>query len=92
MMLTVRLVAWVTPLTAFKDEKKRRDPVLWAGPVLAGDRLLLGSSTGELLSLSPYDGRPLGKLDLHSPIMIAPVVADRTVYVLTDHGRLIALR
>ncbi|HEX2887164.1 PQQ-binding-like beta-propeller repeat protein [Vineibacter terrae] len=84
-------VAWVTPLTAFKDEKKR-EPVLWAGPVLAGDRLLLGSSTGELLSLSPYDGRPLGKIDLHSPIMIAPVVADRTVYVLTDHGRLIALR
>jgi outer membrane protein assembly factor BamB len=84
-------IRWVTPLTAYKDEKKR-DAVLWAGPVLAGDRLLLGSSTGELLSVSPYDGRPLGKLDLRDRILIAPIVADRTVYVLTDSGRLIALR
>jgi outer membrane protein assembly factor BamB len=84
-------INWVTPLTAYSDEKKR-DPVLWAGPVLAGDRLLIGGSTGELLSLSPYDGRPLGKLNLGSPIMIAPVIADRTAYVLTDSGRLIALR
>ncbi len=84
-------VHWVTPLTAFKD-KKKREPIVWAGPVLAGDRLLIGGSTGELLSVSPYDGRPLGKLDLRSPIMIAPVIADRTAYVLTDTGRLVALR
>jgi outer membrane protein assembly factor BamB len=84
-------VRWVTPLTAFRDAK-RRNPVTWAGPVLAGDRLLVAGSTGELVSVSPYDGRPLGKLDLGSPVMIAPVVVDRTVYVLTDSGRLIALR
>lgn len=84
-------IRWVTPLTAYKDEKKR-ELVLWAGPVLAGDRLLVASSTGELVSLSPYDGKPLGKLDLRDPILIAPVIADRTVYILTDSGRLIALR
>jgi len=84
-------VHWVTPLTAYKD-KKKREPIVWTGPVLAGDRLLIGGSTGELLSVSPYDGRPLGKLDLRAPIMIAPVIADRTAYVLTDTGRLVALR
>ncbi|MCW5747488.1 MAG: PQQ-binding-like beta-propeller repeat protein [Alphaproteobacteria bacterium] len=84
-------IRWVTPLTAFKDEKQRH-PIIWSGPVLAGDRLLIGGSTGELLSVSPYDGRPLGKLDLRSPILIAPIVADRTAYVLTDNGRLIAIR
>ncbi|QQS12936.1 MAG: PQQ-binding-like beta-propeller repeat protein [Rhodospirillales bacterium] len=85
-------IRWVTPLTAFKDEKKKKDPLLWSGPVLAGDRLLVAGSNGELLSLSPYDGKPLGKIVIGSPVLIAPIVADRTAYVLTDSGRLIAIR
>lgn len=84
-------VKWVTPLTQYEDEKRRR-PVLWAGPVLASDRLLIGGSTGELLALSPYDGKVLGKLTVGAPIRLGPVVAKGTIYVLTDTGRLIALR
>lgn len=84
-------VKWVTPLTQFVDEK-RRDPIQWVGPVLASDRLLIGGSTGELLALSPYTGQVIGKLELHEPIRLAPVIANRTVYILADSGRLIALR
>ena len=84
-------VKWVTPLTQYQDEK-RRHPILWGGPVLAGDRLLVGGSTGELLALSPYTGEIIGKLNIGSPMRLAPVVANRVVYVLTDNGRLIALR
>jgi outer membrane protein assembly factor BamB len=84
-------VKWVTPLTQYEDEKRRR-PILWGGPVLAGDRLLVGGSTGELLALSPYTGEIIGKLNIGSPMRLAPVVANRVVYVLTDNGRLIALR
>jgi len=84
-------IKWVTPLTQYKDEK-HREPILWAGPVLASDRLLVGGTTGELLSISPYTGEVLGKLDLHSPIRLGPVIANRTIYVLTESGQLIALR
>jgi outer membrane protein assembly factor BamB len=84
-------VKWVTPLTQYQDEK-RRHPILWGGPVLAGDRLLIGGSTGELLALSPYTGEIIGKLNIGSPMRLAPVVANRVIYVLTDNGRLIALR
>jgi hypothetical protein len=56
-------VKWVTPLTQYQDEKRHK-PILWAGPVLASDRLLVGGSTGELLALSPYTGEIIGKLDL----------------------------
>jgi outer membrane protein assembly factor BamB len=84
-------VKWVTPLTQYKDEK-RREPILWAGPVLASDRLLVGGTTGELLSISPYTGEILGKLDMHSPIRLGPVIANRMIYVLTDSGTLVALR
>jgi hypothetical protein len=81
----------VTPLTQYFDEKRQR-PINWAGPVLASDRLLVAGQTGELLAISPYDGSILGKMDLKSPLRLAPVIANRMIYVLTDTGRLIALR
>ena len=84
-------VKWVTPLTQYLDDK-RHNPVQWNGPVLASDRLLVGGSTGELLALSPYTGEVVGKLDIRDPMRLAPVVANRVVYILTDSGRLIALR
>jgi outer membrane protein assembly factor BamB len=84
-------VKWVTPLTQYFDAKHQK-PISWAGPVLAGDRLLVAGQTGELLALSPYDGSVLGKMDMKSPMRLAPIVANRTIYVLTDTGRLIALR
>jgi outer membrane protein assembly factor BamB len=84
-------VKWVTPLTQYVDPKRKK-PILWGGPVLAGDRLLVAGTTGELLSISPYTGEVLGKLDLHQSVRLAPVVANRTIYVLTDNAQLIALR
>jgi outer membrane protein assembly factor BamB len=84
-------VRWVTPLTQF-DDIKARTPALWGGPVLAGDRLLITSSFGDLLAVSPYDGSVLGKLDVRDRVRLGPVIANRTIYVLTDSGRLIALR
>ena len=84
-------VRWVTPLTFYRDEKRRKTAI-WVGPVLAGDRLLIGGGNGDLLAISPYDGQPIGKISVGSPVLLAPVIADRTIYVLTDSGRLIALR
>ncbi|MDI1283370.1 MAG: PQQ-binding-like beta-propeller repeat protein [Reyranella sp.] len=84
-------IKWVTPLTQYSDEKRRK-PVLWGGPVLAGDRLLVVGSLGEMLALSPYTGEILGKLDVRDPVRLAPIIANRTIYVLTDSGRLIAYR
>ena len=84
-------VKWVTPLTQYHD-KDRHKPILWAGPVLASDRLLVAGSTSEMIALSPYTGEVIGKMDLRASVRIAPVVANRTIYVLSDSGTLIALR
>jgi outer membrane protein assembly factor BamB len=84
-------VRWVTPLTRYEDAKSRV-PVLWGGPVLAGDRLLLTSSLGDLVVVSPYTGEIMGKIDVRDRVRLGPVIANRTIYVLTDSGRLIALR
>jgi outer membrane protein assembly factor BamB len=84
-------VKWVTPLSQYQDESRRK-PMIWAGPVLASDRLLIGGSTGEMLSLSPYTGEIIGKLDMRDPMRLGPVIANRMIYVLTATGRLVALR
>ena len=84
-------VRWVTPLTQYEDDTRRR-PTLWGGPVLAGDRLLITSSLGDLLAVSPYTGEILGKIDVRDRVRLGPVIANRTIYVLSDSGRLIALR
>jgi outer membrane protein assembly factor BamB len=85
------MVKWSTPLTQYSDEKRTK-PILWGGPVLAGDRLLIGGTTGELLALSPYNGEILGKVDMKAPVRLAPVVSNSTIFVLTDNGELIVLR
>jgi outer membrane protein assembly factor BamB len=85
-------VAWVRDLPRFRDEVKKKDALTWTGPVLAGDRLIAISSTGEALSVSPYTGQPLGLIEFDDPVFVAPTVADKTLYVLTDGADLIALR
>jgi len=85
-------VRWVTQLQRYEDEEDQEDPVFWTGPVLAGDRLLIGGSHEEVWSISPYTGRILGRVKVSGPVFISPVVANDTVYILSDDAKLIALR
>ena len=85
-------VRWVRALPRWEDEKRKRDPISWSGPVLAGDRLILAGSNEVALSVSPYTGDLLGSIELPDGVMIPPAVANRTLYFLTDDGDLIAYR
>jgi len=85
-------VRWISQLPRYEDEEDQEDPIWWAGPVLAGDRLLIGGSHEEMWSLSPYSGEVLGRLEMSGPILLPPVVARETLYVLTEEADLIALR
>lgn len=85
-------VRWVRQLPRYADEARQRDPVVWAGPVLVGDRLILAGSNEEAISVSPYTGEILGRVSLPDPVLIAPVVAERTLVFLTDSGDLVAYR
>jgi outer membrane protein assembly factor BamB len=85
-------IRWIRALQRFEDEEDRRDPIRWAGPVLAGDRLLVTGTNGQMWSVSPYTGELLGWIEVPGPVLISPAVANQTVYVLTDDAELIALR
>jgi outer membrane protein assembly factor BamB len=64
---------------------------LSAGPVIAGDKLLLGGSNGELVALSGADGALVWKAVLSSEILALPQVKGNTVIVRTSDGRITAL-
>ena len=85
-------VRWLTQLDQWQDMEDKEDPIHWAGPVLAGDRLILIGSQGEAWSLSPYTGKALGRIELPEGSFLSPVVADSTLYLMTNDGQLTALR
>lgn len=85
-------IRWVQLLPQFEDAEDLEDPIQWFGPVLAGDRLIIVGSHEVALTLSPYSGEKLGYLSLPASPAVAPVVAGRTLYIVTNDGDLIALR
>lgn len=89
-------VRWYTDLNkqpaGAKKRKKKQDPPSWSGPVLAGGRLLLVSSNGQLAALSPSDGRVIDRRAIGGRYLIPPVVAGGMVYLLSNGAQLSALR
>ncbi|MEM9123358.1 MAG: PQQ-binding-like beta-propeller repeat protein [Pseudomonadota bacterium] len=83
-------IRWVSDLPSFKNEKKRKGPIRWAGPVLAGNQLILVSSEGRMVFLSPESGETIGDRKVPDGSFIAPVVADGVMYLLTSGGQLVA--
>jgi outer membrane protein assembly factor BamB len=86
-------VKWLHQLTRWSDpEDTSSDPIVWSGPVLVSNRLILVSSSGFAVSVSPYTGELLGRIEIPSGAYIAPVVANGTLYILTNEAELVALR
>ncbi len=85
-------VVWIQQLQAYKNEKKRKKKIAWSGPVLAGDRLIVMSSHGQAVVINPYDGSVINDFKVGGDVFVPPVIANETIYVLTDSAKLIALR
>lgn len=85
-------IFWVTSLPSFEDEEDLEDPILWSGPVLAGNRVIVVGSHGIAQTISPYDGLILGNLELDADAALAPIVADGTLYLLLQDATLVAFR
>ncbi|MDP6013358.1 MAG: PQQ-binding-like beta-propeller repeat protein, partial [Alphaproteobacteria bacterium] len=85
-------IRWVTGLPRYTNPEEREGSIVWSGPVLAGDRLVVVGSEGDAVAISPYTGEVLGRQLLPEGVRVSPVVADRTLYLLTTGADLLALR
>lgn len=85
-------IRWITQMPRWKKEKKRSGAIHWAGPVLAGGRLILVSSDGRMALVDPGSGQIVSEQKLGASASLPPVVANMTLYVLTDDGKVHAYR
>lgn len=85
-------VRWITQLREWRKAKKKTGQIFWTGPALAGNRLWVANSEGELYAASVEDGSATEFADLGSSVSLPPLVANRTLFVMNDDGKITAFR
>jgi outer membrane protein assembly factor BamB len=85
---------WGVELPNFvKTRPKRQGRVVpHHGPILAGGRVIIASGDGVLRSFDPVNGALVGTAEIPGGATSAPVVAGRTLYVVSTDGQLLAYR
>ncbi|HET9459427.1 MAG TPA: PQQ-binding-like beta-propeller repeat protein [Sphingomicrobium sp.] len=85
-------IRWITQLPQFRSEKSKSGLISYVGPVLAGGRLIVAGSNGSLINIDPVGGSVQSQTSIKAPITLPFAVANSTLYVLDDDGRLRAFR
>ncbi|MFD1882257.1 PQQ-like beta-propeller repeat protein [Paracoccus pacificus] len=85
---------WAIDLPYYTDARVKKQDRITAsyGPILAGNRLFVASSDGQLRIFDPTSGAPLGAAAIPGGAATAPVVAGQTLYVTGRDGNLHAFR
>lgn len=90
---TTGKVRWTSQLERWRNPKKKTKPIFWAGPVIAGGRLLLVNSLGEIAYASVETGKVQATVNgSGDAINQPPVVADNMLYLLDSKGTVSAWR
>jgi outer membrane protein assembly factor BamB len=85
-------VRWITQMPHWRDPEDREGPIFWTGPVLAGNRLWIASSQGDVQSVDVTNGQATAFTRLGSGVSLPPVAAGGVLYILDDGGRITAYR
>ncbi len=85
-------VKWVTHLPHYKDEAGSTGKIVWQGPLLIENRLIVTGSNQEMITLQAEDGKILSQQSLPDSTSVPPIVAQETLYLLTDGGNIVAMR
>ena len=85
-------IRWINQLPRFANETSKRGQISYAGPVLAGGRLIVAGSNGVLINIDPASGSFQSQTNVGAGVRLQPVVANSTLYVLDEDGQLHAYR
>jgi outer membrane protein assembly factor BamB len=83
-------VRWISQLRRYRDEDDKQDPVFWWGPILAGDRLILANSRGDLINVAYSNGNVLSTIKTGNRVIAPPIVADNKLFIFYNDGRITA--
>ncbi len=85
-------IRWINQLPQFQHAKAKKGQIDYLGPILAGDRLIVAGYNGTLINIDPTTGNFQSQTNAGAGISVAPIVANSTLYVYDDAGRLHAYR
>ena len=85
-------VLWVKQLPQWIDNQVGKEQILWAGPVLTSEGLVLAASNGNVVFCNPQDGSIQRTLALNTSSILSPIVAQKTLLFYTENAELIAYR
>ncbi|TCS63754.1 putative pyrroloquinoline-quinone binding quinoprotein [Primorskyibacter sedentarius] len=86
---------WSTPLPGYTREnrpRKRKAIHAHYGPILAGGRLIVASSDGQIRSFDPVSGALAGSVAIPGGAKSRPIVMGGVLYVVSGNGQLHAFR
>lgn len=75
-----------------EDTSSKKEEIHWVGPLVAGGDIIVVGSNATLLKLSPQTGEIKETLSLKEKVLLPPIVAQKTLFLLTDDGYIIAYR
>ena len=85
-------ILWVNKLSQWQDPEKKKKRLMWTGPVMAGNRLILINSIGQAIAVAPQTGTIIGWDEVDDQGALPPIVLDNTLFFVTENGKLIAYR
>jgi len=85
-------IRWINQLPQFEHPKSKKGQIDYKGPILAGGRLIVTGSNGVLVNIDPATGSFQSQTNVGTGVSLSPIVANATLYVYDDAGRLTAYR
>jgi outer membrane protein assembly factor BamB len=84
------LVCWTTQMPDYVNEKKKKKPIAWTGPVMVNSLLLFTSDHGEMAFVDPVSGAMTSRAKIAAPADLAPIAAGGILVMLTRDATLTA--
>ncbi len=86
------VIRWVVDLPRYEDPESKDDPIVWTGPIFAGDRLILAGTGGRIIEVTANKGIVSQQWSVDRTVAIPPVISGGTLYILAEDGTLSAFR
>lgn len=85
-------VRWISQLRRFVRMEAQKNAIEWLGPVLAGGKLVCISTWNKngMAVLDAVSGKITDIVPTHKPSLVAPIVCDGQVLVISEDGNLTA--
>lgn len=85
-------IIWIKQLAAYKNEKKKKNKIVWSGPIMMASRLIVASTEGEILEIDPKNGDVANKISTKQSFYTTPAISEGKIYFYTNSGQILVLQ